>query len=190
MEPFGIGFSDQVYEGEFKIGDHTAMYSSGTSIAKFPKSDSNYLVFKELNDQGADFLSDILGNKKNSKTYNVPILGLAQFKQNSDQESKSGRIVVYGDSNCIDSNHMKMDCFWLLSAVIEFAAHNLVYSEFNEVSSENFNQDYVIPQRIENSSLLNYSKTESVLDCEEITFEKENWLKKIAIKDFPNKKYF
>jgi hypothetical protein len=30
-----------------------------------------------------------------------------------------GRVVVYGDSNCMDSAHLQKDCFWLLTALLE-----------------------------------------------------------------------
>ena len=37
----------------------------------------------------------------------VPILGLYQ----TSQDSSSGRIVVYGDSNCLDTAHMQKGMF-------------------------------------------------------------------------------
>ena len=37
LEPFGIAFSDTVYEGDFTLAGHEMHYASGTSIARFPK---------------------------------------------------------------------------------------------------------------------------------------------------------
>ena len=34
-------------------------------------------------------------------------------------EGGGGRVGVYGDSNCVDSAHMKRDCFWMLVSLIE-----------------------------------------------------------------------
>lgn len=31
-----------------------------------------------------------------------------------------GRIVVYGDSNCLDSTHQEKPCYWLLDALLEY----------------------------------------------------------------------
>ena len=50
----------------------------------------------------------------------VAILGMLP-----NADLKGGRVVVYGDSNCIDSAHMQKDCFWLLLALLEFAAKNV-----------------------------------------------------------------
>jgi hypothetical protein len=63
-----------------------------------------------LNDQGEEFLFDsfnITRIKNTLTTENIPILGLYQT-ENSDPSSTPGRIVVYGDSNCLDSSHMKI----------------------------------------------------------------------------------
>ena len=37
---------------------------------------------------------------------------------------KSGRIAVYGDSNCLDSSHLNMgqNCFGLLSKMLDYVA--------------------------------------------------------------------
>ena len=37
----------------------------------------------------------------------------------TERAEKEGRIGVYGDSNCIDSAHMKRDCFWMLQSLLE-----------------------------------------------------------------------
>ena len=33
-----------------------------------------------------------------------------------------GRIVVYGDSNCVDSAHLTKDCWWLMDAILEYTS--------------------------------------------------------------------
>jgi membrane-bound transcription factor site-1 protease len=106
LGPFGIAFGDKVYEGEFNIGEHSAVYASGTSIIKFPSSRTDYLVFKSLNDQGHEFLMDA-ANLTHSAVEKelVSVLGLHQ--STSVKFSTPGRIAVYGDSNCLDSAHRK-----------------------------------------------------------------------------------
>lgn len=41
-------------------------------------------------------------------------------KSNAKWRKREGRIVVYGDSNCLDSTHLEKPCFWLLDAMLEF----------------------------------------------------------------------
>ena len=45
----------------------------------------------------------------------MAVLGITE----SEDGGVGGRIGVYGDSNCIDSAHMKRDCFWLLQRLLE-----------------------------------------------------------------------
>ncbi len=106
LSPFDIQLSDRVFEGEFKIGDHSALFSSGTSILKFPKMDQSYLLYRQMKDQGSEFLADAANLTSKPAYESVPIMGLTQT--NSDKpDSKAGRVVVYSDSNCIDTSHMK-----------------------------------------------------------------------------------
>jgi membrane-bound transcription factor site-1 protease len=103
LEPFGIAYGDKIYESDFSIGDHVAYYASGSSLTKFPRSAANYVLYRELIDQSEDFLAHA-ANKSSlpSNRVNVPILGLAQF----NVDPNAGRVVVFGDSNCIDSAHL------------------------------------------------------------------------------------
>lgn len=41
---------------------------------------------------------------------------------------RSGRIAVYGDSNCLDSTHMDKACFWLLDTILEYTMNTHVTS--------------------------------------------------------------
>ena len=73
-------------------------YASGTSIAKFPKEDS-VILRQNLKDQGYEVIkSETLSAEK------VPILGMHQAKVN---DRPAGRIVLYGDSNCLDNSHLQ-----------------------------------------------------------------------------------
>lgn len=143
---FGMAFSDEVYEGDFMMGDHDMYYASGTSIAKFPTD--GVLLTENLKDQGYEVI------KGESKTVDtVPILGLYQ----TPADKESGRIALYGDSNCLDNSHMQKDCFWLLSALLEYTSYNHVVPLFT-------GQDHVslgpseLPMRMEGNHLHRYSK--------------------------------
>uniref|UniRef100_A0A182JD67 Membrane-bound transcription factor site-1 protease n=1 Tax=Anopheles atroparvus TaxID=41427 RepID=A0A182JD67_ANOAO len=47
----------------------------------------------------------------------------------------SGRIAVYGDSNCLDSTHLEKPCFWLLDSLLEYTMTAHVTSELRELNS-------------------------------------------------------
>jgi hypothetical protein len=87
---------------------------------------------------------------------------------NEDDLSKTGRIVVYGDSNCIDSSHIKNDCFWLLSTFVEYANHNILYSAFKKTNSMALNQhEVVLPRRLDNNGFRNFSRVlnSNAIEC-------------------------
>lgn len=54
------------------------------------------------------------------------ILGLMQTQVLNRTDSKTnsdiipGRLVVYGDSSCLDTSHIEIPCFWLLDAILEY----------------------------------------------------------------------
>ncbi len=56
---------------------------------------------------------------------------------------------------------LKIDCFWLLSAFIEYACYNLLYSGFKEVNRNQLQNAYSnkhLPRRFSDSNIHNYSK--------------------------------
>lgn len=177
LKPWNIALGDQVYEGEFKIGPHHDMtYASGSSIIQFPPENS-ILLKRDLNDQSNEMLtSQIL------KVKDVPILGLLNVKNSRSSQSdthSSGRIAVYGDSNCLDSAHIQKDCFWMLEALLQFTTTGVVPNVFlpnegNKIhlvdddngSYENLVKkeasspiiDLKLPSRMDGNHLYRYSK--------------------------------
>ena len=66
-------------------------------------------------DYGSSFLN------RGSHNVDVHIMGITQVlpKAADGESSNAGRIAVYGDSNCLDSNHMRGgDCYWLLKSML------------------------------------------------------------------------
>lgn len=131
LREFGIELGDKVLEGYFNFGDyHDMYYNSGTSIVKFPKTNQTVLIERELVDQGAEILKHPQsGNQKDLPDVDLKnvrvkhkevILGMTQT-QSEKSGRKGGRIVVYGDSNCLDSTHMEKACFWLIDALLEYS---------------------------------------------------------------------
>ena len=65
-------------------------YASGTSLLRFPSD--GVIVKQTLNDQGYEVTAG-----KTKTVSDVPIMGL--YQTTTDE---GGRIVLYGDSNCLD----------------------------------------------------------------------------------------
>ena len=94
MASWGIAFGDTVLEGDFTIGPNDMNYASGTGIVRFP--DEGIVISPPtLKDQGQEILGQGVPNDMSNT---IPVLGFYQSKS-TDQ---GGRIVTYGDSNCID----------------------------------------------------------------------------------------
>ncbi|XP_054714164.1 membrane-bound transcription factor site-1 protease-like [Uloborus diversus] len=147
LSPWEMAFSDEVYEGDLTLGNHEMYYASGTSIARFPKN--GLVVSQTLNNQGMEVLKG-----QADKVDKVPILGLYQ----TTHRPSAGRIVVYGDSNCLDTAHMQKDCFWLLDALLQYATTTHLPPIFEELKSDEVLDAKSLPQRMEGNHLYRYSK--------------------------------
>ncbi|XP_014249873.1 membrane-bound transcription factor site-1 protease [Cimex lectularius] len=146
LSSWGIVLGDIVYDGDYTIGKQTVSYSSGSHIARFPSKGT--VLSAKLTDQG----NEILGGR--TRKEEVPILGLLQT-----QDSKSsGRIVVYGDSNCIDNSHLQRDCFWLLDAILDYTATAHIPTAFIQNQYSLQHDIHTLPQRMEGNHLYRYSK--------------------------------
>lgn len=155
LSPWNMAFGDGVFEGDFKIGSHEMYYASGTSIIRFPKD--GLLVVENLKDQGYEVDSGV-----SVSAANVPVLGIYQTQTPVREDNTtvpSGRIVLYGDSNCIDGSHMQKDCFWLLDALLEYTIHGNVPPILEErKSSLTLAAELELPERMEGNHLYRYSK--------------------------------
>ncbi|KAJ4448499.1 hypothetical protein ANN_10515 [Periplaneta americana] len=147
LSSWGIALGDRVFEGDFTLGDHDMYFGSGTTIARFPEN--GIVISQKLKDQG----QEVLGQETEA-TENVPILGLLQSKAGE----KSGRVVVYGDSNCLDNSHLQKDCFWMLDALLEYTSTGHLPSIFKDHQSQFTNKINELPQRMEGNHLYRYSK--------------------------------
>lgn len=174
LKPWNIAFGDQVYEGEFKLGPHHDMsYASGSSIIRFP-AENSILLKRDLNDQSHEMLTNQV-----LKAKNVPVLGLLNVKPSEFSQgdtTSTGRIAVYGDSNCLDSAHIKKDCFWMLEALLQFTTTGVVPNIFLSAKSSNLGEETdgndqnlvkseqspepekILPTRMSGNHLYRYSK--------------------------------
>lgn len=168
LASWGIALTDEVYEGDFTLADHPMHYATGASLGAFPEKGVVFRV--NLNDLGNEMIE---AEKRPCK--DVPILGLLQTgtedeKVSSDNEnlikdedsidtsSSEGRIVVYGDSNCLDNSHLQKDCFWLLDAILEYTMNGHTPKMFLEQSGTPVRTKADLPVRMENTNLYKHSK--------------------------------
>lgn len=149
LASWDVQLGDRVFEGKFKLKEHDVYYASGTSIRTFPKD--GIVIAKNLIDQGTEILGE-----PDTTQYKIPILGLFQTKST---EKKSGRIIVYGDSNCIDSSHLDIACYWLLDAMLEYTSTSHLPSVFkdNQLLVWDGVAETETPLRMEGNRLYRYS---------------------------------
>ncbi|KAK7082512.1 Membrane-bound transcription factor site-1 protease [Halocaridina rubra] len=157
LASWGVALSDGVYEGDFTLGDHDMYFATGTSLAQFPQDGT--VVRKTLNDQAEEML-----RAETESSPDVPILGLLQTKSRVGDEipemnqPSGGRLVVYGDSNCLDNSHLQKDCFWLLDALLEFTMTGHMPSVFALNAGAPVPPTTDLPTKMEHSNLHKHSK--------------------------------
>ncbi|OVA20347.1 Peptidase S8/S53 domain [Macleaya cordata] len=145
LAPFGIAFGDKILNGDFSIDGEQSRYASGTDIVRFPGG--GYLhsfPFLDSSESGA-----ASGMMKEDSS----ILGL--------MEVGSGRISVYGDSNCLDSSHMVTNCYWLLRKILDFTSANIkdpvLFSDPARKNEPLYKDDSQLPSRRTDVNFSTYS---------------------------------
>lgn len=124
------------------------LYASGTHLTAFPAG--GLLFSAPLND---------LSQSDKAQQSTPAILGLYQVGNDS---AISGRIAVYGDSNCLDENHRKVAaCTWLFERLLDFTNDNRLDESFFPASlrlADAYIEDkQQRPVRMESSELYQYS---------------------------------
>ncbi|CAN4116980.1 unnamed protein product [Withania somnifera] len=114
LASFGIAFGNKILNGDFVLNGEQSRYASGTDILKFPRG--GYLHSFPFMDSSESRATQNILLSGMTKT-DTPILGLL--------EVGSGRIAVYGDSNCLDSSHMVTNCYGLLKKMLDFTSRNI-----------------------------------------------------------------
>lgn len=148
LASWGVAFSDGVYEGDFTLGERDMHYATGTSLAHFPAHGT--VIRTSLQDHAREMLE-----AETQTVPDVPILGLLQTQS---EDTEAGRLVVYGDSNCLDNSHLQKDCFWMLDALLEFTMSGHIPSVFSSNSGAPVTAAADLPAKMENSNLHKHSK--------------------------------
>jgi membrane-bound transcription factor site-1 protease len=127
LKPFNIGFGDNVFAGDFTNaeGENRIRFLSGNSLKRFPAK--GLVKSVKMSNQGNEMLG------RGSKSENVIVFGLIDTNDivsttgEKKSNGKGGRIAVYGDSNCIDSNNAQgRDCNWLLKHFIKYTSEKIL----------------------------------------------------------------
>ena len=134
LKPFNIAFGGKVLRGDIDGGTNPnnqrpqkTIFRSGNEIIQFPVNGHIYRT--RLIDESSSFL-----NKGKNKIVEAAVFGLYQTL--SKNTSSSGRIVVYGDSNCIDSSHIVSPCYWLLLEFLKYTSDNVLTPTINKMTHE------------------------------------------------------
>eukprot|EP00761_Pharyngomonas_kirbyi_P011429 gb/GECH01011454.1/.p1 GENE.gb/GECH01011454.1/~~gb/GECH01011454.1/.p1 ORF type:complete len:1020 (+),score=161.33 gb/GECH01011454.1/:1-3060(+) len=114
LDQFGIKFGDRIYDGVCQIKDYSFKFASGTSIIRFPSERAKIYKQDGLRDQTAQIL-----RQRVSANIQPVVLGLYQTLS-------GGRIVVYGDSNCIDAVHNGDMCYRLLNDIMRYTGRGRI----------------------------------------------------------------
>ncbi|CAG9558251.1 unnamed protein product [Danaus chrysippus] len=169
LSMFQVAFGDRVFEGSFKLAGHPMYYASGTHIHSFPEH--GVLVSAKLSDQGQQIMSgEKSGGAQTRKTVEVPILGLLQTdpetrdysNDTNEKLPKAGRLVVYGDSSCLEGGAAR-PCHWLLLAALQYALVGHMPSSLLDATTSTQHRDVNIipsdlPKRAEGGRLHAYSR--------------------------------
>jgi len=197
LNSFGIALGSSVFAGDLQLLNKTISYFSGSYIVKFPKNGLLF-TFDLFNESDLILTSQ---TKKKASNQHVPILGL--LKRVYGIES-SGKIIVYGDSNCIDSSYLYNDCFELFKDFLRFLRNEemLIFNEFHHYQlpldyEDEFEKplywgDWKNKQRFLNYSKFTKKNSKGNNHCKKVTLFREeimnrmNEMEKTALKSVFN----
>ncbi|CAL8462817.1 g2351 [Coccomyxa elongata] len=128
LAPYGIAFGDAVLEGQATIDGEQVYYASGTNIVRFPVG--GYLHALALGDKAAT------GTARSAGRFGTAASGGLHAVLGLTQHNGGGRVAVYGDSNCLDSSHMRSPCFRLLAKLLQYVATGTVESSSTLLAPE------------------------------------------------------
>ena len=170
LSGWGIALGDTVVDGELSLGSHDAQYSSGTHLVRFPPD--GHVITVKLRDQGREVLGE-----SGEVSVKVPVLGLYQTRASHN----GGRLVVFGDSNCIDGAHLTKPCYWLMDAMLEYTSAGHLPQIIRDNSAGGLKPADLLPARLQDNQLHRYSRVlqsnignvftvQSLPSCPKLTF--------------------
>lgn len=124
----------------------------------------NRILLNEENNEIDDYEQQAQSEKDDMEQdidlFNLIKLPNTAKNERPKQQYKSGRIAIYGDSNCLDSTHIDKACFWLLDSLLEFTMTSHLTSllkNMNRSGKLKFSTDTHAPIRMTDNNLHKYS---------------------------------
>lgn len=105
IAPLGAAFAGGVHDVQIEIpgAGNAFRMASGSSILALPAGAYIHNITESKTRKGGEVM-----------TRTLPVLGLSDIG--------AGRLVLYGDSNCLDSSHQQSNCHTLLMKLLAYAA--------------------------------------------------------------------
>lgn len=129
----GIQFENAEINEKFDMADEDVAAEEDENFVHQPQFLNSEELKKVNNSEQNDLTDGVLFSA---------VVAKKKEKLNVQRRKHEGRIVVYGDSNCLDSTHLEKPCFWLLDAMLEFTMTSHVpglLSDLNRANKMYFN---------------------------------------------------
>jgi membrane-bound transcription factor site-1 protease len=125
LKPFGVQLGDRLLKGTamLKSGE-PIVYATGADIAQAPSGAHvhvAHLADHAANEPGA-YGDDAKQKKAKPRNAEFAIAAFLDESALGGDEERTGRVSVFGDSNCLDSSHSTSECFPLLIRTLKFLA--------------------------------------------------------------------
>lgn len=164
---YGLQYTDHVYSGNIQLFDQHINYGTGTTIRNAPIH-SQLLRVNGLHEY------------QTKQSIDSAVIGVylnMNHALNNTDKSKSGQIVLYGDSNCVDMSHrIGSLCTEFIRESLSYTMnHGSVSELLASVISEPLSQPFIddstpLPQRMLGSTLEKYSHViNSLPQCIDLT---------------------
>eukprot|EP00736_Rhodelphis_marinus_P012364 Rmarinus@m.1287 len=151
LAPFGLGFGDVVMKGSVHIDSASTQFLSGVGLFKAPAA--TFVSRQSLTDQGSPLLGGRMHSAPSPFAKDAVVLAMTQPALGTE----AGRIAVYGDSNCIDMNHRKKDCPWLVNGMIRYVLDGVTPFTDLQLLNEPLDLDS-LPERYKIDRFLHFSQ--------------------------------
>ncbi|GAA50303.1 membrane-bound transcription factor site-1 protease [Clonorchis sinensis] len=98
-------------------------------------------------------------NWRLTATENDPTPAVLGLWTATHANSSTGRLAVYGDSDCLSSTHLNANCFWLVDALLQFATSpfaripRLLADQMVPVTDAMLDSEAGVPERLKDSNL-------------------------------------
>lgn len=177
---YNIQYSDIVVQGKFELCDQIIHYASGNTIAIAPVHSHLLLANNGLYIVNNDNKKQAIDNIAIGVLYDVKHMSSNNTDNISNTNNNAGRIVMYGDSGCIDMSHrIGSLCNNFIIDIMSYVATGIVNQRLNKYITKELDEQYIdnkiqqLPQRILGSNIEKYSHTlqqHQSQQCDAVTY--------------------